>query len=83
MINNNNVEYYPSYENDGCLGALCNNANVLVAYNMQLNDTKRDDYLGALCNNKVCFVETMMLTISNVLVIYHHLVIVTIPNIMT
>ena len=25
MINNNNVDYYPLYENNGCLGALSNN----------------------------------------------------------
>ena len=36
---------------------MCNNESRLVACNVELIDTKRDDYLGALCNNEGSFVE--------------------------
>ena len=78
MINNNNVDYYPLYKNDDCLGALCNNEGCLVACNMKLIDTKRDDYLGGLCViMRVVLLEIMMLTISNILIINHYLALVT------
>ena len=51
MINNNNIDYYPSYEKDNCLGALSNNKGCLVVCNMKLTDTKRNNCLGSSCNN--------------------------------
>ena len=33
MINNNNVDYYPLYQNDGILGTLCNSEGCLVKDN--------------------------------------------------
>ena len=57
MINNNNVDYYSLYENDHYLIVLCNNEGCLVACNMKLINTKRDDCVCALYNNEVCFDE--------------------------